>query len=82
MALDVLNHAIILELTHLNVRHLIAETGVLREHNLLSLWRVDYPLREGVIGDKEAIILKLGDEEKVCNPALVDPHFKHSEVPF
>ena len=41
---------------------------------------MDYPLREGVSGDAEATLLKLGDEEKVCNPALVNPHLNHSEV--
>ena len=62
--------------------HIFAETGVSLELNLFSLWCVDGPLPVGVAGDAESIFLELGDGEKVRNPALVDPHFKHSEVPF
>ena len=69
-----------LELMHIYAQHLVTETGVLPKHNLLYLWRVDYPLPVGVGDDAEAILLKLGDGEKVCNPALVDPNFKHPEV--
>ena len=68
------------ELTHINVRHLIAETGVLHKFNLLALWRVDYPLSEGVSSDAEAIFPKLRDREKVRNPALVEPDFEYPEV--
>ena len=51
MAVDVRNRTIILDLTHIIVRHRVAETGVLREHDLLSLWRVDDSLRDGVGGN-------------------------------
>ena len=80
MGLDVCKRKIILELTHINVRYLVAETGVLQEHHLLSLWRMDYPLRDGASSDAEAILFNLGNGEKVCNPPLVNSHFKHSEV--
>ena len=80
MAFDVHRYEITLELTHINVRYLVAETGVLQEHHLLSLWRMDYPLRDGASSDAEAILFNLGNGEKVCNPALVNPNFKHSEV--
>ena len=36
----------------------------------------------GVNDNMEAIGLKLGDEEKVCNPALVNEHFKYSKATF
>ena len=80
MGLDVCMSKIFLELTPINVRHLVAETGVLHKHDLQSFWRVDYPLSQSVSDDAKAILLKLGDREKVYNPALINPYFKHSEV--
>ena len=77
-ALDVCKGKIILELTHIKLWRLVAETGVLREHDLHSLWRVDYPLSEGISGDAEAILPKLGDREKVCNATLIKQNFKNS----
>ena len=70
------------ELMHLNVRHLVEEPGVLHKNDLLSLWCVDCPLSEGISDDAKVILLKLEDREKVCNLALVNSHFKHSEVIF
>ena len=79
--LDVCISECLLDVTHINVRHLLGETGVSLELKLLDLWQVDGPHPMGIRGDSEAIFLELGDGEKIGNSSLVDLHLENSKVP-
>ena len=63
MGLNVCMRETFLELTHIYVRHLFADTGVSQKLDSFSLWCVDCPIPKGVSDDAEAILLKLGDGE-------------------
>ena len=68
MGLNVCINEPIDELTHINVRHIFAETCVSLELNLVSLWCVDGPLPVGVAGDAESSFLSWGMEKRFVIP--------------
>ena len=79
--LDVCISERLCDVTYINVRHILSETGVSLELKLLALWRVDDPFPVGTSGDSKAIFLELWDGEKVCNSSFVEPHLENSKVP-
>ena len=70
---------LLLEGSHIHVRHPITEILVSLEHDIFALWCVHNLVCECVTSYAIPIVLKLGGGEEVRDAFFVDPHIKKAE---
>ena len=81
-SLDVCTGERFLGITHINVRDILAETGVSLKFILETMLRVDGPLSVGISSDSKVILLELGTERRFAIPSSLIQYIEHTTVYF